>query len=564
MTRGGGVTAWFGTPSSVVIIRMSLMSSSLGGSGKTTLAKLVYNDSNIIKKHFEVILWVHVSREFVVEKLVEKLYEAIDGNKADHHALQRMSRIISDKLTGKKFLLVLDAVWTEDHLQWEQFMVNLSSGTPGSNILLTTRSRKVAEAVDSTYTCKLPLLSEEDSWNVFLQSFGRAMDALDPEFQQVGTQIVNKCGGVPLAIKVLAGASIKHARISELENLDKLNGELHIISINNVKDPCDAEKVLSSGSFFLPRPAHGDAKPPHLTELKLRRLIDSSFGWDVLWSLTGLQVLEINKCKDLRQLPESMRSLTCLLTLVITNCYNLCVLPEWLGELQSLKSLDITWLPKMSILSQSIQHLTALEILKIIGCDALHWLPEQFGELCSFRMTRDLEDLQDLVDWINGWLENVGGKAISNEKSSNWLKRLKEVAYDAEDLVHEFQMEAEKLDKLFEAIDGDKADHHASQRMSRIISNKLATKKFLLVLDDVWTEDHLQWEQFMVNLMGGAPGSSILLTTRNRKVAEAMDSAYTHDLPLLSEEDSWNVSYKVLEGPWMLWILNSDKWGQIL
>jgi len=34
-----------------------------------------------------------------------------------------------------------------------------------------------------------------------------------------------------------------HARISELENLDKLNGELGIKNIKNVKDPGDAEKV---------------------------------------------------------------------------------------------------------------------------------------------------------------------------------------------------------------------------------------------------------------------------------------------------------------------------------
>ncbi|TVU49375.1 hypothetical protein EJB05_00683, partial [Eragrostis curvula] len=176
----------------------------LGGSGKTTLAKLVYNGDNIIKEHFEVKLWVHVSREFDVEKLVQKLFEAIDGDKAENHASQRMSTTISNKLVGKKFLIFLDDVWTEDRIQWEQFMVNLRGGAPGSSILLTTRSRKVAEAVDSTYICDLPFLSKKDSWKVFLQSFGRAMEGLDPEFRKVGTEIVNKCSGVPLAIKVLA------------------------------------------------------------------------------------------------------------------------------------------------------------------------------------------------------------------------------------------------------------------------------------------------------------------------------------------------------------------------
>nr|AAN23093.1 putative rp3 protein [Zea mays] len=176
----------------------------LGGSGKTTLAKQVFNDGNIIN-HFEVLLWVHVSREFAVEKLVEKLFEAIAGDMSDHLPLQHVSRTISDKLVGKRFLAVLDDVWTEDRVEWERFMVHLKSGAPGSSILLTTRSRKVAEAVDSSYAYDLPFLSKEDSWKVFQQCFGIALKALDPEFLQAGIEIVEKCGGVPLAIKVIAG-----------------------------------------------------------------------------------------------------------------------------------------------------------------------------------------------------------------------------------------------------------------------------------------------------------------------------------------------------------------------
>ncbi|TVU49376.1 hypothetical protein EJB05_00684, partial [Eragrostis curvula] len=831
------------------------------------------------KKRFDAIVkgrsdYSTITNKFSVEKLVEKLFEAIDGDKADHHALQRMSRTISNKLAGKKFLIVMDDVWTEDHIQWEQFMVNVRGGAPGSSILLTTRNRKVAEAVDSTCTCDLPFLSKEDSWKVFLGSFGRTMEGLDHEFQQVGTEIVKKCGGVPLAIKVLSGVirgmkrieqwqsirdnnlldvedeqrrvsnclflsyvhlpyhlkhcfthcsifprgykinrrhlisqwishgfinltneaqqpedvgidyfeyllnvgflqdlehqpvcgeeitckmhdlihdlsrqilhdefvsgtaaanrrkryrylsltsctgkvdsklfdkvralyvsrgnltfdktinkrscvriiaihiidcrrlatlpesigklkklrtlelkgslnvsilpepvggcnnlqnlylhycgledipnsvanidklrvlsivdcyklkvqqllsleifgdNTKHAKISEIENLDKLNGEFHITNINNVKDPCDAEKVclkkkigirdlsldwytkvpswvrdtleesvevrtekdlfldmekdlyllnnleppseveklrisgyhgsqlpcwmikknhscdldnmhipkqsnplqfshltelvlenlsnlehmrglvlprikilelrkmpkllelltttaslaheeeveaqycfphlsdllisdcpklivkpcfplslkrltleasneqlLSSGSFVNPRHADDDestssfcivdVKPPHLTELNLGRPIGSSCSWKVLQHLTGLQVLEIYECKDLRQLPESMQRLTCLRTLMIRNCYNICMLPEWIGELQCLESLSILGLPKISILPQSIQHLTALQELHIIMCDAFQRMPEQLGELRSLRI----------------------------------------------------------------------------------------------------------------------------------------------------------------------------------
>ncbi|XP_066359463.1 putative disease resistance protein RGA3 isoform X2 [Miscanthus floridulus] len=194
----------------------------LGGSGKTTLAKLVFNDGNI-ENHFEVRLWVHVSREFVVEKLVEKLFEAIAGDMPEHLPLQHVSRTISDKLAGKRFLAVLDDVWTEDRVDWERFMVHLKSGAPGSSILLTTRSRKVAEAVDSSYAYDLPFLSKEDSWKVFQQCFGIAMKALDTEFLQVGIEIVNKCGGVPLAIKVIAGILHGMKGIEEWQSISNSN-----------------------------------------------------------------------------------------------------------------------------------------------------------------------------------------------------------------------------------------------------------------------------------------------------------------------------------------------------
>ncbi|KAJ1273942.1 hypothetical protein BS78_05G024500 [Paspalum vaginatum] len=187
----------------------------LGGCGKTTLAKLVFNDGNIVKDHFEVRIWVHVSQEFDVEKLVKKLFEAISGQKSEHCSSQKMAETILDKLTGKRYLLVMDDVWTEDRIQWEEFMVHVKCGSPGSSILLTTRSIKVAEAVESTERFNLPFLSEDDSWAVFSQSFGMAIKGLDSEFLETGREIVNKCSGVPLAIKVLAGVLRDKKRVEE-------------------------------------------------------------------------------------------------------------------------------------------------------------------------------------------------------------------------------------------------------------------------------------------------------------------------------------------------------------
>lgn len=195
----------------------------LGGSGKTTLAKLVFNDGTTIAKHFKVRLWVHVSQEFGFESIVGKLFEAIAHGKSESHNLQHMVRRISDELTEKVFLLVLDDVWTKDRMELEQFMVLVRSGASGSRILLTTRNSDVAEAVESSYLINLPLLSLSDSWQLFIQSFGTTVEGLDREFLDVGNAIVNKCGGVPLAIKVIAGVLHDKKRIQEWQAIRDSN-----------------------------------------------------------------------------------------------------------------------------------------------------------------------------------------------------------------------------------------------------------------------------------------------------------------------------------------------------
>ncbi|XP_068661676.1 putative disease resistance protein RGA3 [Aristolochia californica] len=64
-------------------------------------------------------------------------------------------------------------------------------------------------------------------------------------------------------------------------------------------------------------------------------------------------------------------------------------------------------------------------------------------------------------------------------------------------------------------------------------------KRFLLVLDDVWHEDEESWETLMLLLKGGAPGSRIIATTRNEKVALKMRATCLHYLDAMSLADSW-------------------------
>ncbi|CAN6316433.1 unnamed protein product [Urochloa humidicola] len=270
----------------------------LGGSGKTTLAKLVFDDGNIVHKCFEVRLWVHVSQEFNVENIVEKLFEAIAGEKSERYTLQRMSKYILDKLTGKTYLIVLDDVWTEDRYIWEQFLVHVNGGSPGSKILITTRSKNVAKALDSPDIFNLPFLSEADSWQVFEQSFGIALEGLDSEFLEIGKEIVKKCSGVPLAIKVLAGVLRGKKRIEEWQAMIKSN----FLDVEGKEDRVYA--CLRLSYFYLPSHLKQCftlcSLFPKGYKIDKEQLVDLWIAHDMITPEDGVEYLEISggRCFD--------------------------------------------------------------------------------------------------------------------------------------------------------------------------------------------------------------------------------------------------------------------------
>ena len=54
----------------------------IGGIGKTTLAKVIYNDEKV-KVHFELRAWVCVSKEFDVFKISNAIFQDVTGESKD-------------------------------------------------------------------------------------------------------------------------------------------------------------------------------------------------------------------------------------------------------------------------------------------------------------------------------------------------------------------------------------------------------------------------------------------------------------------------------------------------
>ncbi|CDP21440.1 unnamed protein product, partial [Coffea canephora] len=196
----------------------------VGGLGKTTLAQLIFSDK-CITEHFELKLWVWVSEDFDVKRIIKVLIESVEKTSIGDLALNILQGKLQELLRGKRYLIVLDDVWNENPREWEKMKSVLQCGSRGSSIVVTTRKQKVAEIMRTLETHYLSSLSEDRCWALFKQ---QAFDCQEKEerLEAVGKEIVKKCGGVPLAAKALGAflrfkseAEWNSVKCSELWNL---------------------------------------------------------------------------------------------------------------------------------------------------------------------------------------------------------------------------------------------------------------------------------------------------------------------------------------------------------
>nr|AAO37646.1 NBS-LRR resistance protein RGH2 [Manihot esculenta] len=199
----------------------------IGGLGKTTLAQIIFNDE-LIKNSFEPRIWVCVSEPFDVKMTVGKILESATGNRSEDLGLEALKSRLEKIISGKKYLLVLDDVWNENREKWENLKRLLVGGSSGSKILITTRSKKVADISSTMAPHVLEGLSPDESWSLFLHVALEGQEPKHANVREMGKEILKKCRGVPLAIKTIA--SLLYAKNPETEWPPFLTKELSRIS----------------------------------------------------------------------------------------------------------------------------------------------------------------------------------------------------------------------------------------------------------------------------------------------------------------------------------------------
>ncbi|WMV55586.1 hypothetical protein MTR67_048971 [Solanum verrucosum] len=213
----------------------------MGGVGKTTLAKAVYNDEKV-KDHFGLKAWFCVSEAYDAFRITKGLLQEIgsidltvdynldqlqvklkESLKLDDN-LNQLQVNLKDRLKGKKFLIVLDDVWNDNYNEWDDLRNLFVQGDMGSKIIVTTRKESVALMMGSG-AINVGTLSSEVSWDLFKRHSLENRDPEEhPEFEEVGRKIADKCKGLPLALKSLSG--ILRCKSEVYEWIDILRSEI--------------------------------------------------------------------------------------------------------------------------------------------------------------------------------------------------------------------------------------------------------------------------------------------------------------------------------------------------
>ncbi|XP_022847217.1 putative late blight resistance protein homolog R1A-3 isoform X2 [Olea europaea var. sylvestris] len=231
----------------------------MGGIGKTTLAKNIYNDPHI-EEHFYTRAWVSISQEYREREVLLSLLDSMklsdemrQQNRTENLKecrtenlkecrTEKLKERLYKSLKDQRYLVVMDDVWTTE--AWNSLRRMFPDDKKGSRIMLTTRVSSVIDSPRSPHC--MQLLNETDSWNLLCQKvFGE--DSCPCELEEAGKEIAENCEGLPLSLVVIGGHLSK-------ANRTKDHWEYVAQNVKSVVNSTDANfsDILSLSYDYLP------------------------------------------------------------------------------------------------------------------------------------------------------------------------------------------------------------------------------------------------------------------------------------------------------------------------
>lgn len=186
----------------------------MGGIGKSTLARKIFNDS-VIKEYFPINIWIPISREYNVGNIHKKILKG--ATQINIEDIEKMTdgevrEMLIESLKERRYLIVIDDIWATK--SWHEISHGNSvfpDMNNGSRILQTTRKLDVARYTsnDKTYIHEVEFLDNVRSCELLnkiaFSSFETVSERTRKQLKSLGTRLAQKCEGLPLALIVLGG-----------------------------------------------------------------------------------------------------------------------------------------------------------------------------------------------------------------------------------------------------------------------------------------------------------------------------------------------------------------------
>ncbi|KAK8444415.1 hypothetical protein SEVIR_9G132700v4 [Setaria viridis] len=161
---------------SIVVVSIAIVGP--GGIGKTTLARMIFNDS-AVEEMFDTRIWLSVNQDVDETDVLQRVLAALDGKSEYRGSVgdkDQLECAVKRAARHKKFLLVMDDVWS-DSIWNELLRVPLNDGAPGSQVIF----------------------NDEDKSEIV-------------GLEDIGMDIVKRCDGLSLAVKVVGGLLLSRSR----------------------------------------------------------------------------------------------------------------------------------------------------------------------------------------------------------------------------------------------------------------------------------------------------------------------------------------------------------------
>ncbi|KAL3510685.1 hypothetical protein ACH5RR_030086 [Cinchona calisaya] len=273
----------------------------MGGIGKSTLARKVFHHCRRANE-FHCLAWVdRASNSNLVRELLSNLLQSIAPS--DDGILVRNCEDLGERLYRSlmrtKYLIVIDDLWNIE--AWDAIQKYFPDHKSGSRILITSRFKDInnrfrdipTHVIQNPPYC-MTLLNSEQSWNL-LEKLVYGEKPCPAELVDLGKDIAAKCGGLPLAIVVIAGT------LSRIRSTPNSWRDI-MLSVSSVVDtgPQQCLDILAVSYKLLP--LHLKAcflymgAFPAYSEIEVRKLIS-------LWVAEGF--LDSKLSDDLENVAES-------------------------------------------------------------------------------------------------------------------------------------------------------------------------------------------------------------------------------------------------------------------